>query len=544
MKKLIALLLLSVAVTARAAGDKVNVGNHILDCDTVTHAKIGPGITLTQLVLTGSTTLHVHYITVDLSAPGVRFRTARGSGSTRLERTSSMGKRISDSKSRAIAGINGDFFDVTSTYDDGRSRPRMPMYSTIIDGEITRTTSRGHQFFVDNNGVPNIGHYSFGMSTITCGDRSVEFGGVNMMPVNSNSEYSAGDAVTMYNRNGWESPYQERYAGNCSEVSAEPLEGEYPNSVSESRYRITSSVANTGNMKIPDGGCVLIGKGRGKTFIDALKPGDIVTVSCKATLRGSDVYPVQAIGGNPLNVQYGNALESDGTRDDAVEIHPRTGVGVSRDRTKVIMMAVDGRGVSKGATTRMVGDLLVYAGAYTGMNLDGGGSTTCWTDAFGVVNIPSDKSGERTVGDALFAVVDGDVDDKNIAELQFREWTHTMDPGETWRPVVYGYNKAGVLVNTDVKGFSLSVKGGIGEVSQPGEIKAAAPGMGVVTVKLGSITADVVVKVNGDSTVTDIENTPVGGEPEYYDVNGVRVKNPSKGVYIRRKNGKTAKVII
>lgn len=237
-------------------------------------------------------------------------------------------------------------------------------------------------------------------------------------------------------------------------------------------------------------------------------------------------------------------MESDGTRDDAVEIHPRTGVGVSRDRTKVIMMAVDGRGVSKGATTRMVGDLLVYAGAYTGMNLDGGGSTTCWTDAFGVVNIPSDKSGERTVGDALFAVVDGDVDDKNIAELQFREWTHTMDSGETWRPVVYGYNKVGVLVNTDVKGFSLSVKGGIGEVSQPGEIKASAPGMGVVTAKLGSVTADVVVKVNGDSAVTDIENAPAGGEPEYYDVNGVRVKNPSKGVYIRRKNGKTAKVII
>jgi exopolysaccharide biosynthesis protein len=37
----------------------------------------------------------------------------------------------------------------------------------------------------------------------------------------------------------------------------------------------------------------------------------------------------------------------------------------------------------------------------TGINLDGGGSTTMWLKGMGVVNHPSDKTGERTVANAL-----------------------------------------------------------------------------------------------------------------------------------------------
>jgi exopolysaccharide biosynthesis protein len=40
-------------------------------------------------------------------------------------------------------------------------------------------------------------------------------------------------------------------------------------------------------------------------------------------------------------------------------------------------------------------------GCIDAINLDGGGSTTMWTKEKGIVNNPSDKSGERPVANAL-----------------------------------------------------------------------------------------------------------------------------------------------
>lgn len=58
--------------------------------------------------------------------------------------------------------------------------------------------------------------------------------------------------------------------------------------------------------------------------------------------------------------------------------HPRTAVGISEDGRYVYLMIVDGRqpNHSVGATLTEVGETLKYFGAYVGLNLDGGGSTT------------------------------------------------------------------------------------------------------------------------------------------------------------------------
>jgi len=46
------------------------------------------------------------------------------------------------------------------------------------------------------------------------------------------------------------------------------------------------------------------------------------------------------------------------------------------------------------------GDLMVGAGVFEGLNLDGGGSTTMVVDGV-VVNSPSDAAGERPVANCL-----------------------------------------------------------------------------------------------------------------------------------------------
>ena len=129
--------------------------------------------------------------------------------------------------------------------------------------------------------------------------------------------------------------------------------------------------------------------------------------------RLAPFHPVNAVGGRPLIV-------SDSVIDAAVDTmgqagfrarNPRTAAGIARAGRQLILVTVDGREYQNaGMTLRELGDLMLALGARDAINLDGGGSTTfvyADPDSAGrlrVGNHPSDKGGERTVGDALAIV--------------------------------------------------------------------------------------------------------------------------------------------
>lgn len=80
--------------------------------------------------------------------------------------------------------------------------------------------------------------------------------------------------------------------------------------------------------------------------------------------------------------------------------HPRTAVAKLKDG-KFLMVTVDGRSESSGGMSlQQLAEFLLEQGAIDAMNLDGGGSTTMFLDGK-IVNHPSDKEGERSVGDAI-----------------------------------------------------------------------------------------------------------------------------------------------
>ena len=69
------------------------------------------------------------------------------------------------------------------------------------------------------------------------------------------------------------------------------------------------------------------------------------------------------------------------------------------------MLTVDGRSENSGGMTLVeLAKVMRELGAWQAMNFDGGGSTTMVIEGK-VVNQPSDKEGERAVGNALLVVV-------------------------------------------------------------------------------------------------------------------------------------------
>ncbi|MCM2257944.1 MAG: phosphodiester glycosidase family protein [Vicinamibacteria bacterium] len=87
--------------------------------------------------------------------------------------------------------------------------------------------------------------------------------------------------------------------------------------------------------------------------------------------------------------------------------HPRTAVGVSRDGSSLVLVVVDGRreGWSAGATLPELAQVLIDAGAWDAVALDGGGSSALWlrgeTEKAGAIRSRPSDGRVRAVGNGL-----------------------------------------------------------------------------------------------------------------------------------------------
>lgn len=84
--------------------------------------------------------------------------------------------------------------------------------------------------------------------------------------------------------------------------------------------------------------------------------------------------------------------------------HPRTCLGITEE--SLIFMTVDGRSEeADGMSLIELQQYMLDLACTDAINLDGGGSTTLWTEMQGVVNQPSDAAGERPVANAIIIQV-------------------------------------------------------------------------------------------------------------------------------------------
>jgi hypothetical protein len=114
-----------------------------------------------------------------------------------------------------------------------------------------------------------------------------------------------------------------------------------------------------------------------------------------------------AVSGGPMLIENGVAAEFPPGDAFASTRHPRTAVCVAANRT-VYLVVADGRTrQAAGLSLPELAAVMRAVGCTTAMNLDGGGSSTMWVRGeplSGVVNHPSDRSGERAVGAAVVVI--------------------------------------------------------------------------------------------------------------------------------------------
>ncbi len=175
--------------------------------------------------------------------------------------------------------------------------------------------------------------------------------------------------------------------------------------------RIVGISDGKGSSRIPSNGYVLSASGKMREkLLPVMKIGAKVRFSTLISSPDNAARPKfldeaeDIVSGVPQLIRGGKidiSWEREKSSKSFVETkHPRTAVAKLKDG-KFLMITIDGRSeASGGIGLQNLAELLIELGATDAMNLDGGGSTTMFLEGK-VVNHPSDKEGERSVGDAI-----------------------------------------------------------------------------------------------------------------------------------------------
>ncbi|MEU4347884.1 phosphodiester glycosidase family protein [Streptomyces sp. NPDC023838] len=312
-------------------------------------------------------------------------------------------------RAHAIAGINGQWF-----YNDA------PGGFYVKDGKVlaSATQGRGAILITDGGRRVRVDAIKAHISLRTPGGAIEEIDGVNRFPGDVwNCGGVGGDTPTQKPQHDFECTDPSELVRFTPEWGTPPT-GAGAEAVLDARDRVVAVNSSRG-AAAPQGGSTLqaIGDSAG-WLLGHVHVGDRLDIHTRVTDSYGIPVPltrdttIMQVG--PTLVRHGkvsvNAL-ADGiirfgsdqsfTYDWTNRANPRSMMGVD-DRGRLMLAVVDGRqaGYSEGLSIARTAELMRQLGAREALNLDGGGSSVMATAADGVINRPSDSSGERSLGDA------------------------------------------------------------------------------------------------------------------------------------------------
>jgi hypothetical protein len=370
---------------------------------TMASRELAPGVSYAQFTDPRGPWV-INLVRVDLRRANIEIRSARAFDRLKgRERVSDMVGRVNTTGVRVLAAVNADFFNLESGENENNQVLAGEWWKglKVTDSPYDTWDNAHAQFGIDAARRPLIDRFILDGKAW---DRGVT---TPIITVNFSPSGKPEGTALYTSRYGAATPRDTTRRTVEAPLMAAGKRGDTLLFVRRGAVSVASGSS------IPTGGAVLAAYGSGLRAEEVQKMGDGDTVKVLlATLprmsRGS--MPAMIIGGWPRILRDGENVAGEsatleGTLSrNAESRHPRTAVGFSRDSSTLFVLTVDGRSENSGGMTLVeLASVMRELGAWQAMNFDGGGSTTMVVEGK-VVNHPSDKEGERAVGNALLVV--------------------------------------------------------------------------------------------------------------------------------------------
>jgi hypothetical protein len=349
---------------------------------------------------------HVHVLTADLSDPRVRLDLLYPGAVAARSPVSGMADAAG-----AVAGVNGDFFNITETQHPGVEATGASVGPAVARGHVLKAAVPDGQRFgpalppgtgtEDVVGVGVDGRARLDDLTLDGSVTTPE----GRLPLGGLNQYALPEGSVGAFTSAWGSASRVRATCGTDTDRAAPCSTE-TYEVTVRHGRVVSVSGTPGGGPIGRGTTVLVGREAGARQLRTLAEGETVRVRHRLVASATRVPYRFALGGYPV-LEGGRPLPGLDDRTSAV----RTAVGVADGGRRLLLLAVDGAPAYRtGLTIAEVADVMRGLGAVDAFSLDGGGSTTLvartpGADAVSVLNHPSGGT-ERPVpnGIGIFTV--------------------------------------------------------------------------------------------------------------------------------------------
>ena len=307
--------------------------------------------------------MNVVYFDLDNENTALKLLQSEEGLSTR-DTLSSMTKK----EDNVVASMNADFFFMQT--------PSSPTGTMIRDGKMISSPVIGEElatFYIDNFNQAFADYWDYDIYITTDKGNKIQLGSINKYLW----EYRD---IMLVDRNwGTHSPGATEKYWDMVEVVVENDE------VLEVR-------SGQPAVEIPENGYILLASAaKAYELYENLQVGDIVTVHTDIT-PGIDNIKL-AFGGGTILVKDGQVTPF---TQDVSGAHPRTAIGITQDRSRLIFVTIDGRHTSyKGVDGGQLAEILIELGSHEAIIMDGGGSTVMMKRGQGefepkVISHPSD----------------------------------------------------------------------------------------------------------------------------------------------------------
>ena len=405
---------------------------------------------------------NIYTLTIDLTSDNVKIAPVESSTEYGLKETAL--KLLSDKD--AVAGVNADFFGLNGNYSASFG-------PVIADGELVSvgtdknlTSKEYASFFVSDTGKSFIDYLTFTADFVNDAGARLELASINKItdltyPMYFNSSAASSTA-----------DIDKRISGLMKLV------------VEDDTITYISSAGETVQCPMGDGYIIIVKGIYADYAAQNFKVGDHVSTRINSSI---DLDSIETAVGGAGRILVNGQTVSDGTIISGRQ--PRTALGISQDGNKLILMVVDGRGTSIGATHEEMAALMKEYGAYNAMHLDGGGSSTMVAETVDddnpeVKNTVSDGS-QRRIMTALGVFNTSETGELN--QLKLEASADRAFVGESVSLSVKGYDSYYNKISIPAGSVQYSVVNGNATISGD-KLTANAPGIVTVSASYGGLT--------------------------------------------------------